>query len=79
MEERSGLAQLYGAPIQLMMQAREFRIGVYPPLQKNLAVRPLMNAKGGLPEARRKEGASADSAEGMKDITDVRRWVLHCK
>ena len=33
-----------------------------------------MNTKGGLPEARRaKEGASADSAEEMKDTTTVRR------
>ncbi len=37
-----------------------------------------MNAKGGPSEARRaKEGASADSAEEMKDTTGVSPWRLH--
>ena len=71
---------MYGARIQLLMQALEFRIEVYPPSQKNSAVMPWMSAKSGPPEASRaKEGVSADSAEGMKDITAVRRWGLHCK
>jgi len=53
-----------------------------------------MNAKGGPSEARRapglrsrngsfdgvgKEGASADSAEEMKDTTGVSPWRLHVK
>jgi len=41
----------------------------YPPSQKTMGVSPWMNAHGGPFEARRaKEGASADSAEEMKDI-----------
>jgi hypothetical protein len=37
-----------------------------------------MNGTGGPSEARRaKEGASADSAEEMKDTTGVSPWRLH--
>ncbi len=61
------------------------------PVQKTTGIRPWMNAKGGPSEARRapglcsrscfggvgKEGASADSAEEMKDTTGVNPWRLH--
>ncbi len=41
-------------------------------------VSPWMNAQGGPSEARRaKEGASADSAEEMKDTTGVSPGRLH--
>ena len=37
-----------------------------------------MNASDGPSEARRaKDGASADSADGMKDTTGVNPWRLH--
>ncbi len=41
-------------------------------------VSPWMNAQGGPSDARRaKEGASADSAEEMKDTTGLRPWWLY--
>ena len=40
--------------------------------------KPWVNAQGGHAEARRaKAGASADSAEEMKDTTGVNPWKLH--
>ena len=45
-----------------------------------MGVSPWMNAKVGPSVARRaKEGASADSAEEMKDTTGVSPWRLHKK
>jgi hypothetical protein len=52
----------------------------YPPSQKTMGVSAWMNATVGPFEARRaKKGASADSAEEMKDITGVSQWRLHLK
>ena len=49
-----------------------------PPSQKTMAIGRWMTANGGPSEARRaKEGAWADSAEGMKDTTRVSAWRLH--
>ena len=51
---------------------------VYPPSQKTTAVRPWVNAYDGPAVALAKVGASADSAEEMKDTTGVSPWRLHC-
>ena len=54
------------------------RQALYPPSQKTMGVSPWMNAQGEPAEARRaKAGASADSAEEMKDITGVSPGRLH--
>ena len=52
-------------------------VKVYPPSQKTMAVRPRMNADDGPAVALAKVGASADSAEEMKDTTSVNPWRLH--
>jgi len=50
----------------------------YAPSRKTIGVSLWMNAQGGRAEARRaKAGASADSAEEMKDTTGVNPSTLH--
>jgi len=49
----------------------------YPPSQKTMGVSPWMNATVGPAVALAKVGASADSAEEMKDTTGVSLWRLH--
>jgi len=49
----------------------------YPPSQKTTGVSPWMNVTVGPAVALAKVGASADSAEEMKDTTGVNPWRLH--
>ncbi len=52
-------------------------VAIYPPSQKTTGVSPWMNATVGPAVALAKVGASADSAEEMKDTTGVNPWRLH--
>jgi hypothetical protein len=52
-------------------------VRAYPPAQKTTCVSPWMNARDGPTVALAKAGASADSAEEMKDTTGVSPGRLH--
>ncbi|MDI6821030.1 MAG: hypothetical protein QMD65_02500 [Patescibacteria group bacterium] len=74
---RTSLERALGL-VDLLLTDLKWRDNYYPLSQKATGVSPWMNAKCGPSEARRtKEGALADSAEEIKDITAVSPWGLH--